>query len=132
MSPIDVHDLTTAAHQHTLDLEQRAALDALLARDPEAWASMRGLIAMLSLPERDHRDMPDRRSRVSVEVTPGVWQGIERVYLRLDAIVVAQGLNGHSIGWTFPQPGPVPTWEWHKIVPVHSLVHGTTADNGKR
>lgn len=114
---IDVHDHTTAAYAHTLDLEQRAALDQLLARDPEAWSSMRGLIAMLSMPERNG----DRRSMVSVEVTPGVWQPINRVYVQHDAIVVAQGLNGHSIGWTFPQPGPVPAWEFHKIAPVHGL-----------
>ena len=119
---IDIHDHSTAAHQHTLDLEQRAALAALLERDPEGWASLRGLIAMLSLPPRGgHHDDGDRRSHVTVEVAPGVWQGVNRVYVRADAIVVAQGINGHSVGWTFPQPGPVPAWEYHKIAPVHGL-----------
>lgn len=123
MSAIDVHDASTAANQHRLDLDQKAALGALLERDQEAWARLCGLIAILSLPPHETRKgVPvDSRACVTVEVTPGVWKNIERVYVSSTAIVVAQGINGHSIGWTFPQPGPVPVWQWHKIEPTTTL-----------
>ena len=127
---IDVHDASTGAHAHRLTAEQRAALDDLLTRDPEGWASMKGLLATLSLPALTSGRRREVQALVHYErgVDVGEWQRIDRVYFRPGQIQVAQGVNGHTLAWAFPQPGPVPRWTLGAV----AARHGLPGDDGAR
>jgi hypothetical protein len=89
---------------------QAAAMSALLNLDPEAWASMRGLMAMLALPLVHSRDGKEHRRIVEVEVSPNVWRGVDQISVTVDDVVVSAGLNGHRQEWRFPIARGVPRW----------------------
>jgi hypothetical protein len=105
------------------DDTQRASMAALLESDPEGWSSLRGMMAMLALPEL----VSGRKRRVEVEVAPDVWEPIDRVSVSPEWIVVAFGVNGHTQEWEYPQPGPVPNWRVEPQIRGTSLVRDTKA-----
>lgn len=122
-NPIDVHDATNGTDARKLTAEQRATLAALLARDPEGWCRLQGLLAMLALPPLS----TGRRPEIQVQIGE-TWHRIDRVYVTPAAIIVAQGVNGHTASWEFPQPGLVPEWQ-----PTERYIrHGLPGDDGAR
>lgn len=51
----------------------------LLRTDAEAWASLRGLMAVLALPPVHCADGAQRKRVVEVEIAPGVWQVVDSI-----------------------------------------------------
>lgn len=85
----------------------RAAMLQLLETEPEAWASMRGMMAMLTLPLT-----VEGRQRLEVEIAPEVWRAVDQVSYTPPSkeIVVAKGVNGHREEWRFNAVMGAPRW----------------------
>jgi hypothetical protein len=96
---------------------EKTALVDLLDRDPNAWASIKGLVAMMSLPETTS----GRRVGIEIEVSPGKWQAIDRIAFTAQGLALAAGLNGHSQYWVFAHADKLPPWRTAKHAPVNRL-----------
>lgn len=73
----------------------------LLRADADAWASLQGLMAVLALPPIHCRDGSQRRRRVEVEITPGVWQVVDSIAIGPQVIQFWFGTNGSRTEYTF-------------------------------
>lgn len=79
---------------------------ALLAKDPEAWSSLSGLMAILALPA-----INGRRRTVEVEVAPDVWQEVDSVAVEQHRVCFWFGANGSRTEYTFSRAGGgAPRW----------------------
>lgn len=74
-------------------------------------ARLRGVMAMLALPEVWHRGRARRRV-VEVEVTRDHWEVVDGVSVDFEANVVTfyAGMNGHSREWMFLCGERMPDW----------------------
>lgn len=83
-------------------------LTALLASDPEAWARLKGAIAILALPSVRCEDRSQATRLIEIEVN-GEWELADRVTLTPEAVIFAHGVNGHTKRWPF-DIGSIPQW----------------------
>lgn len=87
---------------------REAIMHALLASDPEAWASLSGAIATLDLPHVRHADRSVRQRLIEIQID-GTWILVDRVTFMDGEVVFARGQNGHSERWPFYH-GAIPRW----------------------
>lgn len=92
----------------------RTAMTQLLDTDPEAWASLSGMMAMLRLPL-----VVDGVQCVEVEIAPDIWRVIDQVSIMPPSreLVVAKGFNGHREEWKFNLKLGAPRWRVGSCVP---------------
>lgn len=88
---------------------RNAVLSMLAERDPEAWARLRGMLAILELPRL--RGFESRPRLVEIELTDGEWVLIDSVRFHYDEISFGRGLDR---SWVIPLdprvfPG-IPRW----------------------
>lgn len=88
-------------------LSRSRALATFLQNDPNGWASLSGLLAILALPARQPSD---NRPRVEIEIAPNVWTVVDEVSITADAITYAHGRNGHREVWSVDPRAGVPRW----------------------
>lgn len=93
--------------QHERALSRSRALAIFLHDDPEGWASLSGLLAILALPPLQPSDA---RPRVEIEIAPNVWTAIDEVSITADAITYAHGHNGRREVWSVDPRAGVPRW----------------------
>jgi hypothetical protein len=97
---------------------------ALLELDAESWCSVKGMMAILALPDFTSGQRPF----VEVEVSPDIWRSIDRVSVGMGRIVVSSGVNGHRAEWVFPIAAGAPRWRSAYPAPVTTL----PGDDGAR
>lgn len=78
--------------------------------DPESWASLQGLKAMLALPEVRVSGDKYARRRVEVQVSPSTWEVIDAVDVVGNSIVFSVGANGSRREFVFALTAPIPAW----------------------
>lgn len=77
--------------------------------DPEGWARLQGLIAMLALPEVRLPNGTYARRRVEVRLS-STWQPVDTVVVTKESVVFSHGANGSRREFILARTEPVPAW----------------------
>jgi hypothetical protein len=102
--------MTTIGDSMSYPDAKSEAMAMLLTDDPEIWASIQGLFAMLALPPIRVGDGTYRRRIIEAEVTPGRWVEIDGASIDIQRLIVWTGTNGSTVQHVFPRGGPMPKW----------------------
>lgn len=103
---------------------QFAAMAKLLEIDPQSWAAIRGMMAILALPKWH----TGKRPTVEICVAPGVWHVVDAVSVSDQEIVLSHGKNGHRAEYVFPIAAGAPPWRPVFTPPAVTL----PGDDGRR
>ena len=93
----------------TMPPDRHEILQSILERDPEAWARLKGALAILALPSVRCADRSQATRLIEIEVEPGVWEVADRVTFVERAVIFAHGVNGHTKQYPFDL-GAIPQW----------------------
>lgn len=105
-------------HDDAMKNDRVTVMQSLLASDPEAWARLSGVMAILALPHVAHADRTTRAQLIEIEVQHNVWEHVDRVTITPEAIIFAHGVNGHTKRWPFSF-GDIPRWRMAETTPKH-------------
>jgi hypothetical protein len=92
----------------TMPPDHRAILQTILEADPEAWARLKGAMAVLALPSVRCEDRAQATRLIEIEVD-GAWEIVDRVTVTPEAVIFAHGVNGHTRRWPFDRHA-IPQW----------------------
>jgi hypothetical protein len=84
----------------------------ILEQDPEAWSSLRGIMATLALPSLRYPGGVVRRKTVEIELVPfsDTWVEIDAVIIEAERVTFTFGVNGHSQQYVFNRAESLPRW----------------------
>lgn len=78
--------------------------------DPESWARLQGVMAMLALPPVRARDGRERRRVVEIEIAPDQWAVVDGISIESGRLTFYRGTNGHRSEFRFSSAEPSPRW----------------------
>ncbi len=79
------------------------------ATESNAWAKLRGLMAVLALPPVRFADGVFRKRLIEVEIAEGTWAAVNAIAVEPERLVFWFGINGERVEYVFPR-SHVPNW----------------------
>ncbi len=84
--------------------------------ESNAWARLRGLVAVLSLPAHRCDDGIFRKRKVEVELDANTWVAVDSMAIESERIVFWFGTNGTRVEYVFPRDA-CPRWRVEPSTP---------------